>query len=207
MSNAWAHPTAILEADVELGEGTKVWDNAHVRHGARIGKHCIVGDKSYIAYDVRIGDYCKLNTAVYVCAEVTLEDFCMVSAHVVFTNDRFPRAGNLELTGLASSDPDEHTLPTRVCRGTTIGANATIGPGLTLGEFSMIGMGAVVTRDVPAHGLVIGNPARQVGWVCACGEPLFRGGSATEETCGRCSRRYHRTDSGITEIDRERRAG
>ncbi len=98
----------------------------------------------------------------------------MISAHTVFTNDRFPRAGNRELTGLETSAPTDETLATRVSRGTTIGANATIGPGVTLGEFSMVGMGSVVTRSIPAFALVIGNPARQVGWVSVCGRPLQR---------------------------------
>jgi carbonic anhydrase/acetyltransferase-like protein (isoleucine patch superfamily) len=100
---AWVHPTALVEQGVVLGEGTKIWDNVHLRRGARIGKSCIIGEKSYVAYDVVIGDYVKLNAAVYVCAAVTIEDFCMISAHTVFTNDRFPRAGNRELTGLETS--------------------------------------------------------------------------------------------------------
>src|SRR5262249_44577665 len=99
-------------------------------------------------------------------------DFCMISAHVVFTNDRFPRAGNRALTGLETSDPTDETVATRVGRGTTIGANATVGPGVSLGEFSMIGMGSVVTRNVIPHALVVGNPARQIGWVCVCGHPI-----------------------------------
>jgi acetyltransferase-like isoleucine patch superfamily enzyme len=113
--------------------------------------------------------------SVYICAEVEIEDFVMISAHTVFTNDRFPRSGNKELTGLETSDPTEETLKCRVGRGVSIGANATIGPGLTLGEFSMVGMGSVVTRDVPPHALVLGNPARVAGWLCACGHPLVRG--------------------------------
>ena len=171
---AWIHPTAIVEKDVTLGPGTKVWDAVHIRHGARLGRSCIVGEKSYIAYDVRIGDFVKINASVYICAGVVVEDFCMIAAHTVFTNDRFPRAGNLDLTGLETSEPTEETLSTRVGRGTTIGANATIGPGVTLGEFCMVGMGSVVTREVAPHALVAGNPARRIGWVCVCGEPLLR---------------------------------
>jgi acetyltransferase-like isoleucine patch superfamily enzyme len=192
---AWVHATAIVEPGVVLGDGTRVWDGVHLRRNARIGKSCIIGEKSYVAYDVTIGDYCKLNAAVYVCAGVVIEDFVMLSAHTVFTNDRFPRAGNPELTGLETSEVTDDTLVTRVCRGTTVGANATIGPGLVLGVFSMVGMGAVVTRSVPPHGLVVGNPARLVGWVCQCGHPLerFAGGPATLPRtlrCERCGRRY-----------------
>jgi len=191
---AWIHPTALVEPDVLLGEGTKIWDNVHLRRGAKIGKSCIIGEKSYVAYDVVIGDFVKLNAAVYVCAAVTIEDFCMISAHTVFTNDRFPRAGNRELTGLETSDPTDETLATRVRRGTTIGANATIGPGVTLGEFSMVGMGSVVTKSIPPHALVVGNPARQIGWVCRCGHPVARMAEIVEAPiqCGECGKSYAR---------------
>jgi acetyltransferase-like isoleucine patch superfamily enzyme len=199
---AWVHPTAIVEAGVVLGEGTKVWDNVHLRRGARIGRSCIVGEKSYVAYDVAIGDFCKLNAAVYVCAQVTIEDFVMLSAHTVFTNDRFPRAGNVELAGLETSFVTDETLATRVCRGTTVGANATIGPGLVLGAFSMVGMGSVVTRTVPPYGLVVGNPARLVGWVCQCGHPLERFSGRPpvgprELRCSRCSRAYRASGEAL----------
>jgi acetyltransferase-like isoleucine patch superfamily enzyme len=199
----WIHPTALVEDGVSLGEGTKVWDNVHLRRGVTIGRSCIVGEKTYVAYDVVIGNYVKINAVVYICAQVTVEDFCMISAHTVFTNDRFPRAGNRALTGLETSLPTDETLATRVAKGTTIGANATIGPGVTLGEFSMVGMGSVVTRSVPSYALVVGSPARQVGWVCICGHPLerwkegegplgssARGGTARSLSCRICKRSY-----------------
>ena len=168
------HPTAIIEEDVVLGEGTSVWDHAHIRHGARLGCDCIVGGKSYIAYDVVIGDRVKINANVYICNGVTIEQGTMVSAGVIFTNDRFPRATSPDLRSLRTSEPDEHTLETHVREGCTIGAGAVIGPGLELGRFSMIGMGSVVTASVPAFGLVVGNPARLVGFVCRCGQPIVR---------------------------------
>lgn len=171
---AWIHPQALVESEVQLGAGTKVWDGAHLRRGAVVGRSCIVGEKTYLAYDVRVGDLCKLNAAVYLCAGVTLERGVMVAAHTVFTNDVFPRAADPDLQALRSSAPDEHTLATTVRQGATIGANCTIGPGLELGAFCMVGMGSVVTADVPAHGLVLGNPARLVGLVCACGERVAR---------------------------------
>lgn len=211
LSPPFKHATAIIEDGVVLGEGTKVWDNVHIRRGARIGKSTIIGEKTYVAYEVKIGSFCKLNACVYVCAEVTIEDFVMISAHTVFTNDRFPRAGNRDLTGLETSDVTAETLHTRVCRGVTIGANATIGPGLTLGEFSMVGMGSVVTRDVPAFALVVGNPARQVGWVCVCGQPLARGGATkptapTELHCEHCSRTYTWDATGVKALETVRAA-
>jgi acetyltransferase-like isoleucine patch superfamily enzyme len=168
------HPTALVEEGVELGAGTAVWDSAHVRRGARIGRDCIVGEKAYIAYDVVVGDLCKLNACVYLCAGVTLESGVMVAAHAVFTNDLLPRATDPDVMALQTSAPTAATLTTVVRRGATIGANATIGPGLELGAFCMVGMGSVVTADVPPHGLVVGNPARVVGAVCRCGEVVAR---------------------------------
>lgn len=168
------HPTAIVEDGVQIGEGSSIWDHVHIRRNARIGRYCIVGEKTYIAYDVVIGDLCKLNANVYVCTGVTIEDGCMLCAHVVFTNDVMPRSTDPDVTRLGDSAPGEHTLQTIVRRGATIGANATIGPGLELGSFSMVGMGSVVTRDVPAHGLVVGNPARMVGLVARGGERVWR---------------------------------
>jgi UDP-2-acetamido-3-amino-2,3-dideoxy-glucuronate N-acetyltransferase len=172
--SARIHPTAIVEQGVVLGTNTSVWDNVHIRHGATIGEDCIVGEKSYIAYDVAIGNRVKINAFVYICAAVTIEDGVMISAGTVFTNDRFPRATTKDLLSLRKSDPDEHTLQTRVCAGATIGANATIGCGLTIGRFAMVGMGSVVTKSIPDHHLVVGNPARSVGIVCRCGELLMR---------------------------------
>lgn len=196
-------PTAIIEEGVELGAGTSVWDNVHIRRGASIGAECIVGEKTYIAYDVNIGNRVKLNAAVYVCAGVTLEDGVMVSAGTVFTNDRFPRAATNDLNALRSSAPDEHTLETRVCSGATIGANATIGPGITIGRYAMVGMGSVVTRSVSDHHLVVGNPARPVALVCRCGEILVRTASlhpryAAVIRCKHCGDRYNVEVSGVS---------
>ncbi len=166
------HPTAIIEPGVRIGRNTDIWDHAHVRHSTSIGSDCIVGEKSYIAYGVEIKDRVKINAFVYVCTGVTIEQGVMIAAAVVFTNDRFPRATTPELDQLLPSDPNEHTLQTVVREGATIGAHATIGPGLVIGRFAMVGMGSVVTRDVPDFAIVQGNPARAVGYACACGQPL-----------------------------------
>lgn len=168
------HATAHVEAGAIVGDRTAVWDHAHIRSGAHIGADCILGEKTYVAYDVRIGARCKVNANVYLCAGVTLEDGVMIAAHTVFTNDRLPRATDPELRDLRTSAPTEDTLATLVRRGATIGANCTIGPGLTLGEWCMVGMGSVVTADVPAHALVLGNPARLGGIVCRCGAVVAR---------------------------------
>lgn len=180
------HETALVEPGVELGEGTSVWDNVHIRGPARIGRDCIVGEKTYIAYGVTIGDFVKINAQVYVCTGVTIADRVMIAAGVIFTNDRYPRAFDLE-GGLADSGPNEETLSTFVGEGATIGAGALIGPGLTIGAYAMIGMGSVVTSDVPPHGLVFGNPARLRGHVCTCGQPRPEAAEATT-SCERCGR-------------------
>lgn len=168
------HPTAIVEPHVFLGAGTSVWDHVHIRHSTTLGEECIVGGKSYIAYGVTIGHRVKINSFVYICNAVTIEDGVMISAGTIFTNDRFPRATTSDLSRLRSSDPDEHTLPTFVRAGATIGAGAIIGNNLEIGRFAMIGMGAVITKSVADFHLVLGQPGRSVGCVCRCGEPLVR---------------------------------
>ena len=163
------HPTAIIEDNVTLGMGTSVWDNVHIRHGASLGDECIVGEKSYIAYDVKIGNRVKINAMVYICAAVTIEDGVMISASTTFTNDRFPRATFPDLKLLRPSESDEHTLPTLVREGSTVGAGCIIGNDLEIGRWAMVGMGSVVTKSVPDFHLVIGSPARSIGAVCKCG--------------------------------------
>jgi len=196
---ARVHPTAIVEEGVQIGAGSSVWDHVHIRREARIGRDCIVGGKSYIAYEVVIADRVKINANVYICAGVTVEEMVMISAGVVFTNDRFPRAFPPDLEGVMTSAPTEQTLLTRVGRGATLGAGAIIGPGLTLGEFCMVGMGAVVTRHVAPHALVVGNPARPIGFVCTCGERLAGQGpeltQGAEARCAACGR-VHRVEGG-----------
>jgi UDP-2-acetamido-3-amino-2,3-dideoxy-glucuronate N-acetyltransferase len=172
--SARIHPTAIIEEGVVLGRGTAVWDSVHVRRDTELGEECIVGEKTYIAYRVRIGNRVKINSLVYICTGVTLEDGVMVGAGTVFTNDRFPRATTPDLKHLRPSDPDEHTRPTLVREGATIGAQCTIGSDLVIGRFAMVGMGSVVTRPVADFHLVLGNPARSVGCVCRCGQVLLR---------------------------------
>src|SRR6266700_6824574 len=197
------HSTALVESNVSFGPGCKIWDNVHIRHGATLGRDCIVGEKSYIAYDVRIGNYVKLNANVYICAMVTVEDYVMISAGTVFTNDKYPRAFPPDLSGLASSDPNEETLPTLVREGATIGANATIGCGIEIGRYAMVGMGAVVTKSVPDYGLVFGNPARLQGYVCVCGPMLDKKHVFQKDfnaQCHRCGRQYAMDGAQLVEM-------
>ncbi len=171
---SFIHPTAIIEENVEIGPGTSVWDHVHIRHSTRIGEQCIIGGKTYIAYAVQIGNRVKINSSVYICTGVTIEDGVMVSAGTIFTNDRFPRAATVDLKQLRPSAPDEHTRPTLVRAGATIGAGCIIGNDLVIGQFAMVGMGSVVTKSVPDFHLVIGHPALSVGCVCRCGQVLLR---------------------------------
>ena len=196
------HPTAIIEPGVGIGRGTAVWDSVHIRRGATLGEECIVGEKTYIAGGVTVGNRCKINAFVYICAGVTLGDGVMIAAGTVFTNDRFPRATVPDLKHLRGSEPDEHTLPTLVQEGATIGANCTVGSDLTIGRWAMIGMGSVVTKSVPDFALSLGNPARVVGIVCKCGPLLLRHepGQRPENAdfeCGACGRTY-RHRAGVT---------
>lgn len=189
------HPTAIIEPGVVIGRNTAIWDNVHIRHSTHIGEECIVGEKSYVAYGVTIGDRVKINAFVYICTAVTIERGVMIAAGTVFTNDRFPRATTADLLRLRPSDPDEDTLPTLVREGATIGAQCTIGCGLTIGRFAMVGMGSVVTRDVPDFYLVAGNPARRIGVVCSCGHAIARAddlerAAAFTKECTACGARY-----------------
>ena len=187
-----------------IGEGTSVWHHAHVRHDATIGQECIVGGQSYIAYEVRIGNRVKINSSVYICYGVTVEDGVMISAGTIFTNDRFPRATTPDLKELRSSDPDEDTLTTIVRCGATIGAGCTIGNDLEIGRFAMVGMGSVVTKSVPDFHLVLGNPARSVGFVCRCGKLVVKFDSldepCSEFTCGICNYTYTVADQTVEEL-------
>jgi len=197
------HPTAMIESNVTVGDRTSIWHHVHIRRDTTIGDECIIGGKSTIAYGVRIGNRCKINSAVYICTEVTLEDGVMISAGVIFTNDRFPRATTPDLKTLKSSDPDETTEKTLVREGATIGAGCIIGSNLTVGRWAMIGMGSVVTKSIPDFHLAIGSPARSRGAVCRCGQLLtmFSDEQPTQADfqCEACSRSYSRLGLDITE--------
>ena len=172
--NPRIHPTVIIEDRVVIGDGSSIWDNVHIRHDTVLGEECIVGEKTYIAYGVCIGNRVKINAFVYICNAVTIEDGVMISAGTIFTNDRFPRATTPDLKKLRPSEPNEHTLPTLVKEGATIGAGCTIGNDLTIGRFAMIGMGSLVTKSIPDFSLALGHPAVAVGVVCRCGQLLLR---------------------------------
>lgn len=158
------HASAVVES-ADIGDNTSIWHFAHIREGARIGRNCNIGKGVYIDRDVRIGDNVKIQNFVSVYHGVEIEDDVFIGPSAVFTNDLYPRAFIWS---------EDRVVPTKVCRGASIGANATIICGITIGEYAMIGAGSVVTDDVPPYGLVYGNPAVLRGYVCRCGKPLTR---------------------------------
>lgn len=159
-----AHPAALVEDGATIGDGTKIWHFAHVRAGATVGARCTIGKGVFVDAGAVIGNDCKVQNGVSVYDGVTLEDEVFVGPDAVFTNDRRPRA-------VASG---WEVVPTLVRRGASVGANATVVCGTEIGTFAMVAAGAVVTRSVADHQLVMGNPARHAGWVCRCGEVCGR---------------------------------
>lgn len=187
------HPSAEVSEQAQIGEGTQIWHQAHVRERARIGRGCILGKDVYVDYDVQIGDHCKLQNGVYVYHGATLEDGVFLGPGVILTNDRLPRAINPD--GSLKSIDDWQVERILIRRGASLGAGSVVLPGVTIGEFALVGAGAVVTRDVPAQGLVVGNPARLVGYACQCGQRLSpadpageAAGRTSEPGAYRCSR-------------------
>jgi UDP-2-acetamido-3-amino-2,3-dideoxy-glucuronate N-acetyltransferase len=175
------HPTAEVSPQAAIGPGTRIWHQAQVRERASLGANCIVGKGAYIDFDVTIGSNVKVQNGVFVYHGVTIEDGVFLGPGAILTNDKLPRAINPD--GTLKSDADWEVSPTFIKRGASIGARAVVLPGVTVGEFSLVGAGAVITRDVPDHGLVYGNPARLHGYVCKCARPL----SPLENGTWRCS--------------------
>lgn len=155
MTAAFVHPTADIDPEAVIGDGTRIWRWATVREGAQVGRDCTIGDHVYVDHGVRIGTGCKVQNGAVVYHGVTIGNGVFVGPNATFTNDRVPRAAN----------KDWKVTPTTVADGATIGANATIMCGIVLGRACMVAAGAVVIRDVPPHALVAGNPARLIGWV------------------------------------------
>jgi len=192
--NYYIHDTSIIDDNVEIGDGTSIWCFSHVRSGARIGKDCHIAQNVYVDKDVRIGDGVKLENNVSVFECVTLEDFVFCGPSCVFTNDLTPRARYKKGT--------KGYKQTIVHHDATIGANATIVCGNEIGEYATIGAGAVVTKDVSAHALMLGVPAEQKGWVCECGQVLKRT-SSNHYCCPDCQRKYIYKDKKFTEDTEE----
>ena len=179
----FVHDTAVIDKPCEIGAGTKIWHFSHILKNCRIGEDCNIGQNVVIGPDVVIGRGCKIQNNVSIYKGVTLEEYVFCGPSIVFTNVVNPRAPIKRMDELR---------PTFIRTGATLGANATIVCGHTIGHFAFVGAGAVVTRGVPDYALVIGNPARQVGWMCACGVKL-----TDALTCGTCGLKYSQGETGL----------
>ncbi len=196
--SARVHPTADIEADVTVGPGTSIWHRTQVRVGARIGAQCVIGGSVFIDEGVTIGDRVKIQSAALVYHGVTVEDGVFIGPNAILTNDRFPRA--ITSTGELAGAADWTVSPITLRAGCSIGAGVVVVAGVDVGRFATVGAGAVVTRTVPNHALVVGNPARRIGWVCACGQRLTDASSGAPAAadppadadllCTSCDRHY-----------------
>lgn len=193
MSDYYVHESAYVDEGASIGSRTKVWHFTHVMGGAEIGEDCSLGQNVFVARRVKIGNHVKIQNNVSVYEGVTLEDYVFCGPSMVFTNVKTPR----------SAYPRNSTAdyaPTLVKRGASIGANATVVCGVTIGEWAFVAAGAVVNRNVPPYAVVAGVPARMIGWACECGVTLQFEGSVS--TCRECRRRYARTDeSAIQQME------
>lgn len=187
MAAPFAHATAVIDDDVELGDDTRVWHFSHVSKGARIGPGSVLGQNVFVGPGVRIGRGAKIQNNVSVYTGVTVGDHVFLGPSCVFTNVLTPRA---------HVERKDEFAATRVGRGVTVGANATVVCGHDIGDYALIGAGSVVTRDVPPHAVVVGNPARRTAWACRCGEVL-----PTEGTCRRCGDRYQITETECKRVE------
>jgi acetyltransferase-like isoleucine patch superfamily enzyme len=178
----FVHPLAQVEDDVQIGAGTQVWAGAHIRRGARIGSECVIGAGATIDVEVVVGDRCKVQNNALLYRGLTVGDGVFIGPGTVFTNDRAPRA--ITAGGNLKSASDWEVSPTLIDEGASIGANATVIGGVRIGAWSMVGAGAVVTRDVAAHALVVGVPARRVASACRCGAAVRGDGTLRCPRCG-----------------------
>lgn len=184
LSDVHIDPTAIIDKNVKLGNGTKIWHFVHIMKDAKIGKNCIIADYVYLGKGVKIGDNVKIENRATVYDGVTIEDNVFVGPHVSFTNDLYPRSFN----------SNWKVLPTIVKKGSSIGAGSVIVCKVIIGDYALIGAGSVVTENIPSHALVFGNPARVRGFVCKCGTRLEmkeKKESIILMICSECEKEYY----------------
>ncbi|HOC77197.1 MAG TPA: acyltransferase [Methanofastidiosum sp.] len=189
MQDYFVHETAEVSKGAVIGKNTKIWHQSQIREGAKIGENCIISKCVYIDFDVLIGNNVKIQNGVSVYHGVEVEDDVFLGPHMTFTNDLYPRAFN----------SNWELVKTLVKRGASIGANATIICGITIGEYAMVGSGAVVTKSVPDYGLVFGNPAKLKGFVCKCGRKAVRIGKHNHKILMECT--FCKTTFSIKEED------
>jgi acetyltransferase-like isoleucine patch superfamily enzyme len=179
-SGASVHPTAVVEDGAAIGPGTSVWHHVHVRAGARVGARCTLGKNVFVDAGAVIGDGVKVQNNVSIYRGVVLEDDVFVGPSAVFTNDRVPRSANADWT----------LAETVLRRGASIGANATIVAGNSIGEYALVGAGAVVVRSVEPYEVVVGNPARRIGWICRCGQTRVAPEGRHLMRCASCDTKF-----------------
>lgn len=192
--SATVQATSDVDERAEIGENTRVWHLAQIREGARVGADCNIGRGAYIGPDVVIGDACKLQNYALVYEPARLGDGVFIGPAAVLTNDEFPRAANPD--GSLKSADDWHRVGVVVEDGASIGARAVCIAPVTIGAWALVAAGAVVTKDVPAHALVVGVPARRIGWVGRVGRPLERRGD--EWVCPDSGERYRQDGETLT---------
>ena len=202
-ARVFIHETAIVETD-RIGAGTRVWAFAHIMPDVTVGANCNVGDHCFIETGARIGENVTVKNGNMVWAGVTLEDGVFVGPHVFFTNDLYPRSPRLPQAARRYQD-QSWMKPTVIRQGASLGAGSVILAGVTVGDYSMVAAGAVVTRDVPPYTLVMGNPARARSAVCECGQPLK--GRARLLRCAACGRRFTRNKKGVRPSGSQARSG
>jgi len=183
MPEIFVHQSAFVDEGASIGSGTRIWHFCHILSGSRIGSDCRIGQNVMIGPDATIGSGCKIQNNVSVYKGVTLEDYVFCGPSMVFTNIYNPRA---EISKM------NQVRPTLVKHGATLGANCTIICGVTIGRYALVGAGAVVTANVADHALVVGNPAKPIGWVCECGERL-----ADNLKCDACAKTFTQTENGL----------
>jgi acetyltransferase-like isoleucine patch superfamily enzyme len=182
------HATAEVSSLASIGEGTRVWHHVQIREGVRIGKNCIVGKGAYVDFDVVVGDNVKVQNGAFLYHGLTIEDGVFIGPGVIFTNDKAPRA--ITPDGELKGNDDWEVGRTTVRRGASIGAGAIVLPGVQVGRFALVGAGAVVAADVPDFSLVVGVPAKRIGWACMCGYRLAPGRDERHCACTHCGRAY-----------------
>lgn len=186
MADFFKHPTALVESN-DIGTGTRIWAYTHIMKGAKIGEECNICDHSFVESGAILGNKVTIKNGVSIWDKVTIEDEVFIGPNAALTNDLWPR----------SKKSDWQIVETLIKKGATIGANATIVCGVTIGQYAMIGAGSVVTRDVTDYSLYYGNPARHHGWVCKCNKKLVFDLNTSKCQCGR---EYQKTQNKISLI-------
>lgn len=192
MSNYFVHESAYVDEGAIIGNGTKIWHFCHIMSGAQIGEDCVLGQNVFVGGRAKIGNKVHIQNNVSIYDLVTLEDGVFCGPSMVFTNVINPRSE-------IRRSIDEY-LPTLVKRGATIGANATIVCGHTIGQYAFVGAGSVVTKDIPDYAMVYGNAARIAGWMCECGEKLIFDSDNGTTKCKKCDRQYEKNGLCVKRI-------